>query len=557
MKITPFILFLILLVTLVISMLFSDSLREKEGFVSFGNTNTDIQKMKIPQYGDKEVTYLYDNMYFDGANGNLIEVDSPFCGNVRVPTTTSGNVSCNDITGTSIKNIYITTRSNSIKSYSTVKDSSGEIQFNNNTEISLPLTPSNNHFSYITTCPTISDTTGYKYQTFYASFENDTYMHIMGLDPTAMSGKNIQSFYYNSASATMKYIPFMNSNSIVPPYNQTFSCNQDSNNGKLYKDVIYNKSNIYQISKYVKYDLVSGCILVLNPTSNTYNIYSRTTGQMVTDSSNSIIDNISSFVSWIIPDNNNGMIITMTQGLNTLIMIINPDPNEKKYVLSYCVRFTDKEVRLHSNSLTITNETTNKVDSSGPCNDELSCKWYYYFKTIGNDTSVLFKNDYIKKTQIVPPVCPTCPNCPGSGVCTTCGGKGGSGTKDSSGNILRDTATGATGLVKDVVGGTVGLGKDVVGGTVGLGKDVVGGTVGLVKETVGGAVGLVKDTASGIYNLGTKEKESTNKPVSDSAFGYVPNNASTPVDQYSYYGALQSKGGNYMPVTADFSSFRR
>jgi hypothetical protein len=289
---------------------------------------------------------------------------------------------------------------------------------------------------------------------------------------------------------------------------------------------------------------------------------------MVTDISNAKVENLPSLVSWIIPDNNNGMIIIMAQGINTLTMIINPDSNQKQYVLSYCVRFTDKEVHLPSNSLTISAETINKVDSSNnsaPCNDELSCKWYYYFKTIGNDTSVLFKNDFIRKTQIVPPVCPTCPNCPGSGngVCTNCGGKGGSGTtnKDESGtdsnNVLSDTAKGTVNLGKDVVGGTVGLGKDVVGGTVGLGKEVVGGTVGLVKDTVGGAVGLVKDTASGIYNLGNKEKQSTNKPVSDSAFGYVPNDASTPVDQYSYYGALQSKGGNFMPVTADFSSFRR
>jgi len=102
-----------------------------------------------------------------------------------------------------------------------------------------------------------------------------------------------------------------------------------------------------------------------------------------------------------------------------------------------------------------------------------------------------------------------------------------------------------------VVGGAVGLTKDVVGGTVGLTKDVVGGAVGLTKDVVGGAVGLVKDTASGIYNLGDS------KTKSDSAFGYVPSNLSTPVDQYSYYGSLQSKGGNFMPVTADFSSFRK
>jgi hypothetical protein len=31
----------------------------------------------------------------------------------------------------------------------------------------------------------------------------------------------------------------------------------------------------------------------------------------------------------------------------------------------------------------------------------------------------------------------------------------------------------------------------------------------------------------------------------------------TAIDNYSYYGALQSKGGNFMPLTSDFSKFGR
>ncbi len=48
--------------------------------------------------------------------------------------------------------------------------------------------------------------------------------------------------------------------------------------------------------------------------------------------------------------------------------------------------------------------------------------------------------------------------------------------------------------------------------------------------------------------MGVEEKEKENG--TDSTV-----NGST--DQYSYYGALQSKGANYMPVTADFSAFSR
>ena len=581
-KITPFILFLILLITLVISTLFGNSflLKEKEGFVSFGYNNADIVKVNIPQYStdpNKQVTYLYDNLYFDGINGNLIEVDSRYCGNVRVSDGgVSGNVSCNDSTGTTINKLYITKRiqtsTTSTNTYSDSNNCNGTLGSNKATETALTNISSNTHFAYLTKCLTISNTSGYKYEVFYASWDNDTFIHIMGLDPNASSGMNIQSFYYNYDSMMMRYVP-LNSNRNVPVYNQTFSSNDDANNGKLYKDSIYDQPKIYQITKYVKYDLVRGYILVLNSTNN-YVIYNRKTGQVVTNT-NTPIESLSTMVSWVIPDNNNGMIIVMAHGLNTILMIVHAESSQKEYKLSYCVRFTDKEVHLSSScsgNLRLTDDaqappspppedTSNNATSQNnalPCTDELSCKWYYYFKTIGNDPNILFKNDFIRKTQIVPPVCPTCPNCPnGGGVCTNCGGNGGSGTSGSESNILKDTASGAKNVGEEVVGGTVNLGKEVVGGTVGLGREVVTGTLGLGKEVVGGAVNLAKDAASGIYNLGKKSEDDKELSTNDSAFGYVPNNASTPVDQYSYYGALQSKGGNFMPVTADFSSFRR
>jgi len=37
--------------------------------------------------------------------------------------------------------------------------------------------------------------------------------------------------------------------------------------------------------------------------------------------------------------------------------------------------------------------------------------------------------------------------------------------------------------------------------------------------------------------------------------GFSQGNGS--IDSYSYYGALPSKGGNYIPITADFSAFSK
>jgi len=149
--------------------------------------------------------------------------------------------------------------------------------------------------------------------------------------------------------------------------------------------------------------------------------------------------------------------------------------------------------------------------------------------------------------------------------------------------FAKDAATGVGGFAKDTATGAVGLAKDTVGGAVDLAKDTVGGAVDLAKDTVGGAVGLLKDVGSGITGLGrgldvrssgTQGQGSQSGAITvnndiastGSSLGYTPFGTGktigsvpgqTQIDNYSYYGALQSKGANYMPVTADFSAFRK
>jgi hypothetical protein len=512
------------------------------------------------------VIYLYDNLYFDGKNGNVVEVDSPYCGNVRVNgATIGGNISCNDSTGSSIKNIWVTTSSASTSSFQISANNAG---LNNLANLSNH--PQISQLSYLSNSQNLSDPAGYRYQIFYISWGPDTYLHMLGLDPVAQLGTNLKSFYYNNAGSMMRYIDFTPA-TYIPNYNQTFSSNSDPNNSKLYNDHKYNPSTqIYQISKYVKYNIVNGQLLIGTAGSN-YQIYDRTTGTINTNGvGTGEIDNLTNFISWIVSDGNNGMVLVMAFGKQTVVSIINADSNNKFYNLSHSVRFTDKGVIMSlndSDNIFIGNNIADVTDVSNVsnnniphCNDELSCKWYYYFKTIGNDPAILFKNDFIRKTQIVPPVCPTCPNCAvGSGVCTSCGGNGGSGTSDSSGSLIRDAAKGTVNLAKDTVTGTVDLAKDTVTGTVDLAKDTVSGAVGLAKDTVGGAVDLVKDTAGGIRNgIRTSGDGSySNSVQSASSQGYVPGQGYTPVDKYSAYGALQSKGANFMPVTASFSAFSK
>ena len=139
-------------------------------------------------------------------------------------------------------------------------------------------------------------------------------------------------------------------------------------------------------------------------------------------------------------------------------------------------------------------------------------------------------------------------------------------------DIIEGTGTGAVNLLKDTGSGAVNLLKDTGSGAVNLLKDTGSAAVNLLRDTGSGAANLLRDTGKGISNLGQGQGQSQSQGQGQSQVlgqGQVLGQSQvqgqglgniqgyTPVDNYSYYGALQSKGGNFMPVTADFSSFRK
>ena len=122
--------------------------------------------------------------------------------------------------------------------------------------------------------------------------------------------------------------------------------------------------------------------------------------------------------------------------------------------------------------------------------------------------------------------------------------------------LSREVASGGYDVVGGVVSGAVGLGREVLGGTVGLGRDVVGGAANLGRDAVGGTANFIKDTqrngtnsGAGGYASGGGGNVRTRK--------YVSGQQTTGgTDPYTYNGALAKRGGsNFMPLTADFSSF--
>ena len=182
--------------------------------------------------------------------------------------------------------------------------------------------------------------------------------------------------------------------------------------------------------------------------------------------------------------------------------------------------------------------------------------------------------------------------------------QGGAGGVDS---LARDTASGATGLAKDTAKGAfgaaayttqgaVGLGKEAVSGTVGLGKEVVGGTLDLTKNALGSVYDVAKDIGGEVKDITYDIAGAVGSGISHldrdiHAFGKSPNeggvsfgyNSNTNAvsgggaaatfggytsgggnkllpgsDPMSYFGSLPNKGGSdFIPVTTDFSAFRK
>lgn len=606
-KLSPLMLFLLLLIVLVISIAFGNMLN-LEGFISFGYSNNTMDSMQIPQYSSAYVNKLYDNVFFDPKNANLIEIDGTTYGNA---------VTGNTVTGNTVSTLYVTPRTNPNQTF----------QYNvsdiTTSTVDLSTTPSTassfSSFMY----PTQSTNTD-KYSVFYIPFGTDTLVHI--IDNTTKN--NIGSFGYVNGSMSQNILSSSTTISLG-----TYSTDSDLNNDKMIQETYYDTSNkVYQISKYVRYDISNSRLIVkTNAASNNLTIYDRygTSTTVSTSGYSGSQTGVSSVSlhSWVATDSlANQMILFIGFGTKTVIALIkyttqfelvnirrfdsNGVYNGNGTLLSTSALLSGSSVSNYTdNSKTNTSSTSSSTISDTGSSTVSSSK-----DLSGNDLTDFFKlyslwksnpnneysQDYVLKSSIVPPVCPSCPSCPSScnqsGVCTNCGGQGGSGTLSSTGNttIKSDTRTNIPGAVASL-GNTVGdvankaldttgdvvdeagnLVKGAVTGTVGLAKDAVTGTVGLAKDAVTGTVGLLKDAGSGVKDVLTSHPAQINsgaasaasapaaaagsseggqtQPYGGKAYGSSSYGGSGATN-YNYYGAIPEKSSNFIPITTDFSAF--
>ena len=171
-KLTPLVLFLIILFVLVISVIFGRWLNIEEGFISFQKNQAIIASTIIPQYSGNGVYKLYDNLYYDYSNGNIIVITS------TTQYTTDAEI---DTSGGTISGIQIIPRSGTpITTIATTRDSNAVIipaTTSNPTLISSKI--SSSYSSWVSTVPTIP------YQIIYMPWNTSTFIHLVDAASTA------------------------------------------------------------------------------------------------------------------------------------------------------------------------------------------------------------------------------------------------------------------------------------------------------------------------------------------------------------------------------------
>jgi hypothetical protein len=551
-KLSPLILFIILLVVLALSAMIKNYMN-REGFITYNHSGALFSTKTVGIYSSENpVTKIYDDIYYDPRNGNVVVVYT------KDAYTNAGSV---DADGKNIKSIEIVPRKN-VANNQIVKYENNTVDRSENgvskAEAINQVTPESRKSTLDTTDVAWSYKSGSN-QVNYFTWGSNTYIYVMDITGITTSGNSFASDAQgnsfasrgNSYSGAVKHASgAFYTGSINPNISFDFtgvdgdsntdiyvtnSYPQQTNDGyddKSLVEPVYHPSRpVYQITSTIKYDIANGNLLIITPTTTpkTIDVYFRSgedkreddstpnvTLTNVADAQASsapyILQSFSKSVSkpFFVQDHaNKNTVMYWPSGENTLIVVFE-NRNASGYIpIKKTVRFTSSGVWT-SPTTSATSSATPSGDASGNTPDISGnygdfWKWWSYFNS--NAVGGL-SNDYMLKTQIVPPVCPSCPACQG-GACTNCGGHGGSGSMASDGSSLALKSSSVDGVkgpssaaasIGQSAGQTITNTAAIAGlttvGTGAIAADLAGKTIG----TAGNIVGKTVDTAGNIVN---------------------------------------------------------
>ena len=492
MKLSPATIFILLLIFLVLSVLFCRwAMREVDGFIGYKVDTPTLETVTLPMYSDRNKLHkMYDSLYFDIKNGNIVEIDA------TAYTGVSGNI---DATGSTITALHVLPRiGNSSKSY-TIQQITDVIP--------APATTTDN--SYQSKVYQTKSSATATYTVFMMPWHDNTYVHVMNNSTAKPENVGTYAFTYNSSALQYDYTV----NAAMVGIDKS-RADTNSKNNTLIIDPIYNtKRKVYQLSEFVKYDVSNSNILV-SAGDKEMKVYTRNGSSAQTLSATAVNqettngDDLSSvaninFAPRVIYDLcGQNMIVYVPNAKKTLVALVCYNNNEKLDLRNVC-RFNENGLDVGEPASTSSGINTGINTGS---NDEPDL----------TTTADFDLDDYMLKTQIIPPVCPSCPSCNynNGSACNQCGGNGGCGTRTSNGDSLVtggnpirgaiDTSGNVAGRQADssgnVVGGVVNAAGNVVGGAVTAAGNVAGGAVTAAGNVAGGAVNAAGNVAGGAVN---------------------------------------------------------
>lgn len=614
LKLTPFVIFFLLLAVLLISVLFSYAI--PEGMIGYNQNVGTMSQTTVPPYSStKQIYRIYDSIYFDSNSGNIIEL--------------FGDSASNKLT-----NIVVMPRTGSkVTQYDNTATAT---DFSPNTVnaslVNITLASSNHSWSYptknnVTTLP-------YQYQVLYLPWNADTVMMIHDIhDP------KVQQFVALSANVSIGDNDQIN----IPEFANfqiDYKADTDSNNNKYVSGLNgYTQPNakIYQVAANVFFD-TSNQLILLKDSSNLYTGKSYTIVR--SNRSGGVLDGTSEVVNDTVGNN---LVVAMpfSNGRTMVCVLSKNSKNPDLLSIRNVVRFDPSKPGGIEGGTIDDNSTPssscNQTTAPANCNQTTPPPYTNppYTNPPTNNPS----------TSQFPMVCPalTCPDvslsCPSVNVS---GGGGGGG--DSSGNnmlanliaeaYIRNTdwtklrqkgtgtdsdgtslgktisgdltklglgaemlggaaVTGATGLASQaigttgkIIGDTVGTVGDVtktgIGAASGLGQSAIGGVSGVANNAINTTGNMVGDLSRVGRDGGRQGTEGGRQGTEGNYSGDSRNNQgymgtssgagngtqfittgqgvsgqSVP-GQDQYYGAVPSKPStDFIPVTSDFSKFGR
>jgi hypothetical protein len=283
----------------------------REGFISYQHNKNPLSNVILKPYSpNKQVLKIYDNLYLDQTNFNLIEVNGD--------TYNKGEeiIGENDDTGSTISNIWIVEPCNSRTCNSVSVAGTNNTDFKlSETKLPILTTP----WSYISQTPdTITDT----HQIFFIPISsiNTTIVYVINL--TVM--KSLMALKIQNQIEDSYFISDLPFKDLKPPI-----LDNDSNNGNNVIEPFYDsEQQVYQITSLIKYDYTSQKLLVKSVNSNKLSIYdysknvsvSTTNVQKGTYTKSSVSNN---FSPWSLIDENNNLVVFMpVNGEYTLILVL-------------------------------------------------------------------------------------------------------------------------------------------------------------------------------------------------------------------------------------------